>query len=430
MDLALFTRYLRLTSEQTAIIRLLVLQLVGLTLIGVVTVLTHFGPHHADVSLYYESSLKLMQGQVPYRDFRFEYPPLALLPMLLPRLMKLGLPLTWTEYRLLFLIENVLLSLLTSLLYLKIVPRLQSEKCSIRALKFYLLLVSLSSPLVLWRYDMFPALLTQLALLSVLIGRPMLAGTWLGFGVAAKLYPVVLIPIVGAYYLASRKYTELVRLLVGSLGAIALVFLPLVPLVRGELFSFLSYHQMRGLQIESLPAAAIILAHRVGLTKVEMEMVLNYGAMHLVSPLADSVLKWLPLVFILASAAVIAICTLRFRSEYHKGAVSGQSLVAYLVVALLTFMVSSKVFSPQYIIWLLPFAPLLRPRLVGILAIIFSLTIFIFPFKYDYILNMQIPGLLVLNLRNILVVVLLFWLLAAHLPKFFRIPIKSQQTSP
>ena len=36
--------------------------------------------HALDLSIYYQDSLQLLLGRMPYRDFALEYPPLALLP--------------------------------------------------------------------------------------------------------------------------------------------------------------------------------------------------------------------------------------------------------------------------------------------------------------------------------------------------------------
>jgi hypothetical protein len=43
-------------------------------------------PYQGDVAQYLDISDRIVAGQVPYRDFHLVYPPLALLPMLIPRL--------------------------------------------------------------------------------------------------------------------------------------------------------------------------------------------------------------------------------------------------------------------------------------------------------------------------------------------------------
>jgi len=44
------------------------------------------GWHAQDLSLYRSTAQHVLNGQVPYRDFNLEYPPLALLPLTLPGL--------------------------------------------------------------------------------------------------------------------------------------------------------------------------------------------------------------------------------------------------------------------------------------------------------------------------------------------------------
>lgn len=394
-------------SRAYVTIGLLAAQLIGLLAVVFATLPTVARWHALDLTLYYQYSFRLLHGQLPYRDFALEYPPLALLPFMLPRLATLGLPIDFSGYVWLFLLQNAIFSTLIALIIARIHP-------AASALAFYALLVAVSAPLLPWRYDLFPALLTALALLCLLSGRPGWAGIWLGLGIAAKLYPIVLLPIFGAYYAASRSRPALTRLAVGCVGATAAILLPFALLGPEQLLSFLRYHQLRGLQLESLPAGAIVLAHVFGLTPARLDF--NYGALHLVSPLAASALTWLPIAFLGLFAVVLACCAVRFREEQLAGGVTSESLIAYCVAALLAFIVTNKVFSPQYIIWLLPFAPLLRARQAAALLAICGLTIALFPFDYDHLLAMQLWPVLLLNLRNLLALTLLIWLLIDRAP--------------
>jgi uncharacterized membrane protein len=389
-------------------IGLLAAQLIGLLAVVFVTLPFISQWHALDLAIYYEGSLKLVGGQLPYRDFALEYPPLALVPFVLPRLATFGQRIDFSGYVWLFLIQSAIFSTLIAL----VIAQLRSR---LKALAIYALLVAVSAPLLPWRYDLFPALMTALALLCLLRARPAWAGIWLGLGVAAKLYPIVLLPIFAAYYLAGKNWPALLRLVLGGAGAVAAALLPLVLIAAEPLLSFLRYHQLRGLQLESLPAGAIALAHVLGLTPARLEF--NYGALHLVSPLAGTALRWLPMAFFVLFLIVLACCLARFREEQAAQAhVSDESLVAYCVAALLAFIVTNKVFSPQYIIWLLPFAPLLRPRQAGVLLAIYALTITLFPFEYDDLLSMRMLPVLLLNLRNLLAAALLLWLVIDSAP--------------
>jgi uncharacterized membrane protein len=402
-------------SSAYIVIGLLAFQLIALLTVVLVTLPGIAQWHALDLSIYYQDSLQLLRGQLPYRDFALEYPPLALLPFTLPRLVTFGVRIDFTGYVWLFLIENAIFSTLIGLM----IAQIRGLRAVGRALALYTLLVAVSAPLLPWRYDLFPALLTALALLCLLRQRPGWAGIWLGLGIAAKLYPAVLLLIFGAYYLAGKNRSALLRLALGSACALAVTLLPFVLIAPEPLLSFLRYHQLRGLQLESLPAGAIVLAHVLGLIPARLEF--NYGALHVASPLAGAVLSWLPVVFVVAFGAVLVSGLARFREEHAaEGRVTIDSLVVYSVAALLAFIITNKVFSPQYIIWLLPFAPLLRLRQAGAVLAICALTIVLFPFNYDHLLGMELLPVLLLNLRNLLTAALLGWLLVDRAPSSWR----------
>ncbi|MBR8837180.1 MAG: DUF2029 domain-containing protein [Stigonema ocellatum SAG 48.90 = DSM 106950] len=410
----------RLKGYGTKLIYLLALMCLALVFVTFVIWRKRFSCQIQDLDVYYKYSLQLMQGHLPYRDFALEYPPLALLAMILPRLVSFGQALSFRSYIGLFLLENVVFCILMALLLLKIISHWQPKSYSRWTMPAYVLLVVCCSPLLLWRYDIFPALLTQMALLSLLIGRPTRAGIWLGFGIAAKLYPIFILPIFSIYYLASRQYRGLRRLLMGTVGATCLTLLPFALVAGGQMLSFLRYHQLRGIQIESTASGAILLAQSLGLTKVST--VFNYGSRNIQSPLADSIVRWLPLIFILAFVGVIASCLSCFRFEYGtSGIISSKSLVGYIIATLLVFIAFGKVFSPQYLIWLLPFAPLLRLGQIGLAIAIFTTTMIIFPGYYNYLKDMQPLFVLLLNLRNMMVILLLIWLLGEHLPASYKL---------
>ena len=401
------------------VIALVAAQLIALLAVVLVTLPGIAQWHAFDLSIYYQDSRQLLRGLVPYRDFALEYPPLALLPFVLPRLATFGQPIDFSGYVWLFLVQNAIFSTLIALT----IAQIRGLRAAWPALALYAVLVAVSAPLLPWRYDLFPALLTMLALLCVLRQRPGWAGIWLGLGVAAKLYPAVLLPIFGAYYLVGKNWSALLRLALGSAGALAVTLLPFVLIAPGPLLSFLRYHQMRGLQLESLPAGVIVLAHVLGM--IPAKLVFNYGALHVDSPAAAVALRWLPVVMVLVFGVVLAGVWVRFCEEQAAGGrVTSESLIAYSLATLLAFIITNKVFSPQYIIWLLPFAALLRLRQAGALLAICAITITLFPFNYDHLLAMELLPALLLNGRNLLVVALLIWLLVERAPSSWRAALR------
>lgn len=409
-------------NKDAIVVSLAAFPVVLLVVLAFLPLPSFFRWHEGDLWLYYDTSLKLLQGKLPYRDFSLEYPPIALLPFVLPHLFVLGQPLSFIAYVRLFLIENALFSGLVALLLVKALSGWQRWRNSVLVLLIYILFVTIGLPLLPWRYDLFPALLTLLALLSVTTARPIPAGVWLSLSTVAKLYPVVLLPIFVAYYLAGKKYRALLRFSLSSVSATVILLLPFILTEPGKLLSFLHYHQLRGLQIESFLAGVILFVRIFGLTTAEL--VHNYGALHLESPLSVTTLEWLPLLFLLVFGVVLVNCWSRFKEEQvRNGTIASESLVAYVVVALLAFIATNKVFSPQYAVWLLPFAPLLRLRQVVLLLVIWTITIAIFPFTYEDLLALRPVAVLLLNLRNSLVFVLLLWLLGKYLPTSVRVAL-------
>jgi uncharacterized membrane protein len=396
-------------------IALIVLQAIALAGLGLL-LFPHIARWHTlDLSIYYNYSLQLLQGATPYRDFAIEYPPFALVPFTLPRLGAPRALLGFADYVLRFLFVNVLLCSVIALAIDWLASRRFAGRAPWIALAFYAALVAVCAPLLPWRYDIFPAALAALAVLCVLRDRPAWAGVWAGLGIAAKLYPVVFVPIFGLYYLAGRDWRALLRMLAGCVLAVMLCTLPFLFTAQASLFTFLKYHSLRGLQLESLPAGVIVLLHALGLTPAQLAF--NYGALHIASPWSAAILAWLPVAFLALFGLVSAGAWGRFREEYAAGGrVAPETLIAYLFAALLAFIATNKVFSPQYIIWLLPFAPLLRPRQALLVLAIAAITIFLFPYNYKELMAMQWQPVELLNVRNLLVVLLFGWQLIERAP--------------
>jgi hypothetical protein len=365
--------------------------------------------HIGDILYYYKAALHVLMGQLPYRDFEMAYPPLALVYFLAPHAVGLGMPLPPYLYACVFLGQSITLAVGIGLLLVRMAAHGRAN--SPRAvLLFYTLLVLACAPLLPWRYDLFPIFLSVLALSCFGSQRPGWAGFWLGLGIAAKLYPVVLLPVFALAYLAARQRRALAALMLSCLGAASACFLPWVGVKPGVVFSFLTFHARRGLEIESLPAAALMLAHRLGLT--DAGFVLNYGAVHLVSPLAPAIIHWLPLAYVLVGGAGYLCCRIRFRQECTEtGQVSAGTVAWFCVIALLGFILANKVFSTQYIFWLLPFAPLLPRRQAALLGVSVGLTSLIYPWAWGGIMRMEMPALLLLNGRNALLLALWVWML-------------------
>lgn len=366
-----------------------------------------------DLSVYEHAATALFEGRRPYRDFGLEYPPFALAAVAVPRLLTFNLRLTGDGYAGVFGLVNVLYTTGIAALLAWIVRERQLA-AQWAALLTYTLLVAVLAPLLPWRYDLFPALFTAGALVAVQRERPLLAGLLLGLAIAAKLYPVVLVAAVAVYYLARRDWRATAWLMGGSVSAVAAVLLPFALLAPGQMFSFLAYHQARGLQIESVAGSWVVLANALHWSRGQIRF--DHGALHLQAPLATALLPWLLPLFVGLTAGALWLWYRQFRREYeHTGGVRFERLVACMLSMLLIFLATNKVFSPQYLIWLLPFVPLVTNGQRVLFVVIAALTIALFPFYYDQLLAFELAPVLILNARNLLVIAALPWLLSRPL---------------
>lgn len=184
----------------------------------------------------------------------------------------------------------------------------------------------LASGLINW--DLLPALLTSAALLAWARSRPGWAGVLLGLGVAAKLYPLlVLVPLA---VLAARagRWRELGATVAGAVGAWAAVNLPVFRAAPEGWLGFWGFNVDRGADLGSL---WYVIGAPGG----------TQGLSLLVSAL-----------MVLGTAAIAALLLLAPRRPRLAQGV-------FLVVV--WFLMVNKVYSPQYMLWLLPLVVLARP---------------------------------------------------------------------
>lgn len=392
------------------ILGLLILQFALLTLISLWIIPQYQSWHGFDLQHYHRISLYLQAGLIPYRDFLLEYPPLALIPILIPQLFSPQTPLDAVDYAIGFVMENLIL---TSLLGvgLAVIPHPRRQQTLIG----YLVLTVLLAPLVPWRYDLFPAVLTLGGLLGIIFNFPLFAGIALGLGIATKLYPVVLLPLWLLYFAASRDWGGVGKLSLAAIATTIASFAPFWYLAGDSFTSFLTYHKDRGLQIESSWAGLISLGHVLGLTEASSEM--SYGAQHIISPLANPLLTVQPIVFVGTMLLIYGLGSFVFRQEFRQNNhIKQRTLVVFSLVALLGFILTNKVFSPQYLIWLLPFVPLLRSPTVALVSISFALTTTV-SFVTRQLRLMYLPSVVMLNLRNLILFVVLLVIILTFLKK-------------
>jgi hypothetical protein len=325
-----------------------------------------------DTPVYERYGDWMLDGRVPYRDFRPEYPPLALPAFVLPSLMA-GREASLDEYGQAF--EWLMAACGAALVVLVgVTLRLLGAVRArlVAALAFAALAPLALGSVVLTRFDLWPAVLTAGALAAFVAGRDRLGAGALALAVATKLYPGVLVPLAAAWVWRRRGRRE--SLVCGAVFAavLAVCFVPFLVVAPGGVVSSLGRQLSRPLQIESL-GSALLLA--VG---VDVEMESSHGSQNVAGATG-------------AAVGIIATCVqagalVWLWVAFARGTMSAERLVRFAAAAVLAFVALGKVLSPQFLIWLVPLVPLVRGRrglaASALLAAALVLTQLWFPFRY------------------------------------------------
>jgi len=129
-------------------------------------------------------------------------------------------------------------------------------------------------------------------------------------------------------------------------------------------------------------------------------------------PLARAWLGLLPAMTLAGFGALALAAWRRVRFELAAlGRVSAETVTTLAGATVLVLLLTSKVFSIQYVVWLVPFAALLPGWKFWLAAAAIALPMPIHPFLFAGLVAQDALPILVLNLRNALLVALAVWVL-------------------
>jgi glycosyl transferase family 87 len=338
-------------------------------------------------------------SRVPYQDFAWEYPPLALPVMGLPHVV--ALPLRELQVAPYWVIWILMLLAIDAWVMRAILVRV-AEPTRHPAIQVWLWGPPLLGALCWVRFDLLPAAAALAALLVAGAGRSLASGIWGGVGASLKIWPGLLVPV-------QRTRRSSVRAIAAAGAVIALVVGVTFLLTGSTGFAqVLQYQADRGLQVESVLALPLLWADRFGVARYGVQY--RFGAWELVGPGTDLVAGVATGLFIVG-IGVVGLG--HWRMMRHDAGARGVGLTGVLL--LLVSMATNKVFSPQYVIWLIAGVAaaavldpeMWRPAVKPVVAIA-ALTQLIYPVVYpDLVYSHGWIGPLVATIRDGLVV----WLL-------------------
>jgi hypothetical protein len=328
----------------------------------------------SDVTVYATYGTKMLDGAVPYRDFAMEYPPGAAAMFVLPATRAVAggstddpsrLPLNAAGRRYYRGFESLVALLMAAMVVLTALT-LRAMARPFRTALLSLAVVALS-PLLIGqvfteRFDVWPAALTAAALAASVRERYRLGGTMLGLGAVAKIYPVVLLPVLVTVAVRRRGVREGVFVVATAVGTMVAVLVPFFVASASGTWRSLRIQFTGGLQIESLASSVLVVASHVAdrlsaLGLPQPSDFTTHGAggglirINLAGPgvgVTTTVLK----VLLPAALCLLWVRLARSRRDARE------DLLRYAAGTLATVLVLGTVLSPQYVVWLIPLVPL------------------------------------------------------------------------
>jgi hypothetical protein len=352
-----------------------------------------------DIRFYGAKVERMFQGELPYRDVATEYPPGSVPFTILPALV-VG---TGGGYRLAFACEMLAVDAVGLWAATRLGRVVDGARRRI-PLAYVLAMVAVG-PLLVLRFDIVPAVCVLLAAAMAAEGRFGWAAAALGYGTAAKIFPGVVAPLLVLGLVPALGWRRsLSRTVPPFLAGFGLTVVPALLLsVRGTADSVL-YHVERGVQIESLWANLIGIAHLFGLPA---RTVYGFGAYDLASDVSG-VAKALS--GVATVAALGAAAWLVWRRARAGGGLGPADWAGAFTLGIFAFVLSSRVLSPQYLVWLCaPMAGLAAVlagrRALWTLVAAAAVSQVVFPFRYTQLRRLYPFDIGLLTLRNLLLVV-------------------------
>jgi hypothetical protein len=342
-----------------------------------------------DVHIYQGYAERFLHGHLPYRDVFVEYPPGAFAVFMPPT--AFGASHYNAAFKSLMALCGVAMILLAALVLVELGVTRGRLLVAIALLALAPLALG---PISLNTYDAWPALLTVLALFLFLRGRDLLGAGALGLAVSAKLYPLVLVPLAGIYVWRRAGPRRVCAALVVCVALAAAVVVPFAAYdLDGVASSFRSQAE-RGLQIESLGASLLLAADRLGLYDAKVVESTGVAGRNLNGSLPDAVAV---ATLVLEAVAVVAVWFL-----YVRVCDGRARLPVAFAAAVAGFLAFTKVFSPQYLVWLLPLVVLAGSWLAVALTGVSLVLAQVWFFHYHALFRLAWPTWLLLA-RDLLV---------------------------
>jgi 4-amino-4-deoxy-L-arabinose transferase-like glycosyltransferase len=289
-----------------------------------------------DIGFYFEHAIKLVQGQLPYVSYNFDYPILIFIPIIIALIPALifqnAMAFVYT-----FQILMVFCDIVTILCIYFIGLKIWNEKTAFYAGLIFATAFS-TAYFVLTKYDAFPTCLLMLAILFTVYDMNTRGYISSSLGFFAKIFPVISMPFIVLY----NAKTSSLKAEILSAGKIFLLLcvvliLPLAIINPNVIQSYI-FATGGGIGIYVNTATYTLYAN--------LNEVLHLG-------ISSSLIS----LFMYGVMAVVLLFLLYI--SYISEERDPKTLLKVLLCAIFALVFFTKFHSPQYIVWFTPLLALL-----------------------------------------------------------------------
>jgi uncharacterized membrane protein len=317
----------------------------------------------------------VLDGQVPYRDFALEYPPGAIAVFTPPAL---GEYVTW--FRVETALTWIVVIALTGMLLARVRP---DDRWNMLRLAAVALTPLILGPFALMRFDGLPTALVLAAFLCLLVQRATLALALLAVAIVVKAWPLALLPLFLVYGVPKRALIVFASVLVLALAPFAVVS-------PGGAYNGLRVQPDRHLEYETLGASALFALHR------PVSLYFETGS-YSVSGSGANAIANLQSALQLAAVAAIAFVFARSRRGPDE-------LIAAAAATVAAVAVLGKVLSPQFLLWIAPFAAIADLTALALFLAACACTRGLFLGSFRSLVELRSGSVALLTVRNVLLV--------------------------
>lgn len=345
-----------------------------------------------------ESAVRLDHALAPYTEFACEYPPGALLLFGAVRLAFDGL----RPFSLAYGALVATCIFVTALVMIRLVERqVEDPRAPAFVALAFTVWAALTGSFLVSVFDSVMVLFVALALLAWDCKREAIAGLCFGLGASIKLWPAFLVPILMLPSLHAPRSGVLAAPPALSLGIGALIGFALphgIMVAMGtspaDLLNYLSYYGDRPPEVESLQANLLVIGQMLGITTVTHDF--NFGSHNVIAT------NWRTLSYIFSLGFGVSylgalLCVLTSKHPRRT-----EPLAMGFVT--ITLILGSKVFSGEYMIWMLPFALLAVGAKRWGIVVAYAIALMFLKFAYwnwDDVTALKPFGTLLVCVKNV-----------------------------